>query len=213
MKQHNKPCQGKVYMFHDVSSKSDTYSISADSFSQLLDYLDSTKNIVTVEELVNNPHKDNVVLTFDDAYGSVYHNAYPILKQNRVPYYVFICVDYLNKEKYLSLEMLKQMLSDSNCIIGSHNMKHDMARFKDLKQLDDDLLKSKQVLENLSGSKINSFAFPYGSMYACSDEDIEYAKKHYDYVFMTYGVAYNKDYGNIIPRININSENYRKEIE
>ena len=213
MKQHSKPCQGKVYMFHDISDKNDTYSISVEHFREFVDHMVLKHRVVTVDELVNNPDSNNIVLTFDDAYSSVYEHAYPILKKYNVPYYVFICEEYLNQDKYLSEKMLKQMLSDSSCIIGSHNMKHDMARFKDQRQLDDDLLKSKQLLSSLTVKSIDSFAFPYGSMYACCDDNIDMAKKYYDYVFMTYGVSYNSEYGNVIPRININDKNYLQEMK
>ena len=103
----NKPCQGKVFMFHDISDKNDTYSISKESFNELMNHLFENNNIVSVEKMISDLSDDDVVITFDDAYASVYHNAYPLLKELDVPFYVFICNEYLNKEDYLSEDMIK----------------------------------------------------------------------------------------------------------
>ena len=57
------------------------------------------------------------------------------------------------------------------------------------------------------------FAFPYGSIYACSDDNIRNAKEVYDNVYMTYNLDYNSEYERVIPRININDSNYRSSIK
>ena len=206
----NKPCQGKVFMFHDVSDKNDTYSISKESFNELMNHLFENNNIVSVEKMISDLSDDNVVITFDDAYASVYHNAYPLLKELDVPFYVFICNEYLNKEDYLSEDMIKEMIENSKCIIGSHNMKHELSRFMDSKKLNRDFKESKDILEEKFNVSVDCFAFPYGSIYACSDENIEDAKKYYANVFMTYSLPYNEEYKNVIPRININQSDYKE---
>ncbi len=207
-----KPCQGKVYMFHNVSDDNDTYSISSANFSKMLEYLCQHKKIVDVQTLINEKDKDNVIITFDDAYESVYKNAYPLLKEKGVPYYVFMCDEFMNKENYLKKEMLKEMLADSKCIIGSHGMKHELSRFVSDDILERNLKESKKKLEDEFGIDADAFAFPYGSIYACSKDNINVAKEIFKYVFMTYNLPYNEEYGNIIPRININDSAFGKEI-
>ena len=97
-----KPCQGKVYMFHNVNDDNDTYSINADNFEKFLEYLTGNKRIVDAKTLIREKDPKNVVLTFDDVYESVYLNAYPLLKKKDVPYYLFVCNEYLDKDKYVS---------------------------------------------------------------------------------------------------------------
>ena len=213
LKNRRKPCQGKVYMFHDISDLDDTYSIRQNSFEQMITFLSEKRKIVDADELINSLSGDNVVLTFDDAYASVYYNAYPLLKELDVPYYIFICEEYLNQQNYLSEDMIKEMLSDSRCIIGSHNTKHVLSRFVDLNDFNKDVQESKKNLENLFNVQVDSFAFPYGSFYACSQDNIDIAEKYYEKIFMTYNLPYNSEYKSIIPRININQSNYRKEMQ
>ena len=200
-------------MFHEIASKDDTYAISYESFEVFLNYLLENRKIVDVETLVNEKNKDNVVLTFDDAYASIFEYAYPLLQKYQVPYYVFICNEYLDKDQYLNKDMLKQMLDDSRCIIGSHGYHHELSRFMKDEVLLSELRNSKKELEDIFSCNIDSLAFPYGSMYAVSDENVRLAENIFDYVFMTYNLPYNSEDGRILPRININETTYVKEIE
>lgn len=211
-KNRNKPCQGKVYMFHDVSDKGDTYSINLDHFMEMLSYLSKHKKICDIDTLISEKDPDNVVLTFDDAYDSVYRHVYPLLKKLNVPFYVFICGEYLDAENYLNKKMIREMADDGKCIIGSHNMKHELSRFMAVEEFEQMIRESKDLLEDSFGYEVKDFAFPYGSIYACSDENIKAVAKEYAHVFMTYNLPYNEEYGNIIPRININDRTYKEEV-
>lgn len=213
LNQKNKPCQGKVYMFHNVNDNHDIYSINKHNFETFIDYLLNNKKIVDVETMIKEKDPDNVVITFDDVYESVYKNAYPLLKEKELPFYLFVSNELLNKEKYLNSDMIKEMINNSKAILSSHNYHHELSRFIDDSKLKDNLLKSKNELENEFSVDINSFAFPYGSMYACSNKNIETASNIFNYVFMTYPIAYNEEYGNIIPRINMNDSTFEREIK
>lgn len=208
-----KPCQGKVYMFHNVNDDHDTYSITKHHFESFLNYLTENKKIVDIETLLKEKDPDNVVITFDDVYESVYGNAYPLLKEKDLPFYLFVCNEYLDQENYLNCWQLKEMVSSSKAIVGSHNLKHELSRFVKNDEMKKNLESSKKELEEKLGVNIDTFAFPYGSMYACSKDNISAASSIFDHVFMTYAIPYNQEYGNIIPRINMNDSEYLKEMK
>ena len=206
--------QGKVYMFHNVSDNTnDTYTISKNNFKKFLGYLIDNYKIVDVETLMKEKDEKNIVLTFDDVYASVYENAYELLKQYDVPYYVFICNEYLNKDNYLNEKQLDEMLQNSRCILGSHNYFHELSRFMKLDDFIKHINNSKQELEERFNKDVNDFAFPFGSMYAVSNDNIYEAKKLFKHIFMTYALPYNEEYNNEIPRININNDNFQKEMQ
>ena len=209
----NKPCQGKVYMFHEINDNKGLYSISKNDFEVFLLWLINNKKIITVEEMKNDKDRNGVVLTFDDAYASVYKNAYPLLKELKVPYYIFLNNELLDKENYITKSMIEEMISDSECILGSHGLKHVLSRSIEDDIFRESLLLSKKQLEEQFNVKISDFAFPYGSMYACSKKNIEIASKVFENIFMTYNLSYNKEYNNIIPRVNINCDNYSGEMK
>ena len=206
--------QGKVYMFHNVSDNTnDTYTISKNNFKKFLAYLIDNYKIVDVETLMKEKNEKNIVLTFDDVYASVYENAYELLKEYDVPYYVFICNEYLNKDNYLNEKQLNEMLQNSRCILGSHNYFHELSRFMKLDDFIKHINNSKQELEERFNKDVNDFAFPYGSMYAVSNDNFYEAKKLFKHIFMTYALPYNEEYNNEIPRININNDNFQKEMQ
>lgn len=205
--------QGKVYMFHEIGDKKDTYTISENDFVSFINYLYNNKTIVDIDTMQQQLNDNNVVISFDDAYASVYEKAYPVLKKMDVPYYIFICGEYLNKKDYLNSDMIKEMLKDSKCILGSHSIKHDLSRFKSGENFLDEINKSKESLQKEFNTVINDFAFPYGSVYAVSDNNINIAKKVYKNIFMTFPLPYNQKYGNVIPRININYSNFMEEMK
>ena len=208
----NRPGQGKVYMMHKVSEDGDIYAISREHFSEFLNALCENKKIVDLETLVREKDPGNVVISFDDVYASVYENAFPLLKEKGVPYYLFVCNEYLNKEGYLSSDMIKEMLKDSKAILASHRYRHEPSRPMDKTALRKDLEQSKKELEEEFGVPVRAMAFPYGSVYACSRENILAASDIFDHVLMTYPLAYNGEDETVIPRININDAVYAKEI-
>ncbi len=212
LKNSRKPCQGKVYMFHNVSDNHDTYSITKEHFEEFINYLMKNRRIVDAKTLISENDPDNVVITFDDVYESVYHNAYPLLKEYGIPFYLFVCNEFLNKDGYIKSEMISEMLNDSKAILGSHNLKHELSRFVDNQAVKENLKRSKEELEKEFGGEVNEFAFPFGSIYACSNENVAAASGLFRNVFMTYAIPYNGEYGRIIPRININDETYGKEM-
>lgn len=211
-RQKQKPCQGKVFMFHEVNEKDDLYAISTEHFKELLENLMQKKKIVDIETLIEEKDPDNVVISFDDVYESVYLNAYPFLKEKGIPYYLFVCNEYLDQENYLKTDMITEMLKDSKAILASHHYRHVLSRFMKDDELKEELKRSKEELEDRFDVEIKDFAFPFGSMYACSRENIEAASGIFDHVFMTYALPYREENGNIIPRINMNNETYRKEM-
>ena len=208
----NRPCLGKVYMFHEICDRRDTYAIAPRDFEQFLDYLINNKKVVDPDTFIEDPQPDNVLLTFDDVYASVYENAFPVLKERGVPYVIFVCGEYLDREGYLGRDMIRQMLDESRCVLGSHNMRHVLSRFEDPERILADMKGSKQLLEEAFGRKCVDFAFPYGSMYACSQRNIADAGSVYERVYMTYPLSYDPDCRDGLPRINMNSDTFAKEM-
>ncbi|MBR4461171.1 MAG: polysaccharide deacetylase family protein [Erysipelotrichaceae bacterium] len=212
MKQKKKPCQGKVFMFHKVDEEDDLYAISPEHFRELLEDLLKNRKIVDIDTLITEKDAQNVAIGFDDVYESVYRNAYPLLKEKDVPYYLFMCNEYLDQKDYLKTDMIKEMLEDSKAILASHHYQHVLSRFMKEEELKEELERSRKELEDRFGVEVKDFAFPFGSMYACSKENIRVASGIFEHVFMTYALPYHESCGNIIPRINMNNDSYRKEL-
>lgn len=66
-----------------------------------------------------------VVLTFDDAYQSVYREAFPLLKANNWPFTVFVTTQYMSEgySNFMSWQQLRE-IQDFGGEIGNHSFSH-----------------------------------------------------------------------------------------
>ena len=119
---------------------------------------------VSVDEaltIINEKIADKfVVVTFDDVPENVYHNAYPFLKENNIPFVLFITTSFINKDPYLKLEQIKEMDKDVLCTIGAHTISHPMLRHS--KDALSEIVESKNILERHFGHSVDFMAYPYG---------------------------------------------------
>ena len=198
----------KVLMIHKISDDNDIYSISENNFQKLVNTIYQKSKFSSI---IDDDFSNNYIITFDDAYDSIYTTARPILNNYNIPYCVFVCNEFIGKEGYLSKKMIEVMSSDPNCTIGSHLYKHVISRFIEKSELEKYMTLSKEELENITKKDVDAFAFPFGSFFAVSEENLIVAKKIFKYVFMTIPVGYKKEDG-FVPRYNINNNSFKRFI-
>ena len=112
-----------------------------------------------------------VLITFDDGYADVLHNAEPVLHRLHWPATAFVITDRLNSgdPSFLTWRELQDLEHDG-FTIGSHTVHHlDLTRLS-APQIWFELLQSRETLERHLGRAVHSFAYPYGA------EDAEVVK-------------------------------------
>lgn len=111
-----------------------------------------------------------VVLTFDDGYHDFYQAAYPILSQYGFPATVFVVIRAVGRvsrwgegpEALLMSWQEIQELHREGMEFGSHSLSHPRLTRIPLDAAEQELRKSRQVLEEQLGMAVHSFAYPYG---------------------------------------------------
>jgi peptidoglycan/xylan/chitin deacetylase (PgdA/CDA1 family) len=112
----------------------------------------------------------SVVITLDDGYKSVYDIAYPILKKYGFTAALFIYTDFIaNSKSAMTWDQLRQMKRDG-FEVGSHTLSHcDLTRKREgetdqayLERVKEELLVSKQIIDQKLGQNTVYVAFPYG---------------------------------------------------
>mgnify|MGYP000969252810 CR=1 FL=1 len=150
--------------------------LSPNIFREHIAYLRKKYDIVPINEIVNkaNDHsKPKISISFDDAYINLLEHAVPILQHYEIPAIFYVPTNYLGKknewDSHYSLPLLQimtvkdlQILHSKGFIIGSHTQNHISLKGKSLKILQQEVGKSKTILENIIGDEIQSFAYPYG---------------------------------------------------
>jgi peptidoglycan/xylan/chitin deacetylase (PgdA/CDA1 family) len=115
------------------------------------------------------------VVTFDDALTSILYNATPELIKRKIPFIVFVPVDYLGKvpdwdtsttsiqqkEYVMSADQLKQLPRDL-ATIGSHTLSHSnlLKITKGIAKYE--IQESKDQLETILENRVELFSFPFG---------------------------------------------------
>jgi len=167
-----------VLMFHSVSwlsnPKSDLYRLAPTRFSRWLrlarnlGYRSSTPN-----EFLLGLGRRSVLLTFDDGYEEIYQHAFPVLQETGFRATVFVVTDLIGqtnvwdeehglpRRRLLSAEQIKEM-HRHGIQFGSHSRTH--ARLNGLPEaaLGTEVADSKRYLEDLLGTNVSSFSYPWG---------------------------------------------------
>ncbi len=134
--------------------------------------------VITLEEFI--AWKDHgkeippksILLTFDDGWKSVYTDAYPILKELRYPFTLYLYKNYVDGGgKALTVPMIQEMIANG-ASIGSHSVSHPYPitvksyRKKGESAYDAYLRKemgeSQRFLESKFPVKVTSYAYPGG---------------------------------------------------
>lgn len=114
----------------------------------------------------------SLLLTFDDGWKSVYTDALPILREFGYPFTIYLYKQYVDGGgKALSTAMIKEMVA-SGTSVGSHSVSHPYpATVKKFRKKGPDaydaylrveLGESKRFLEEKSGLKVTTYAYPGG---------------------------------------------------
>ena len=129
----------------------------------------------------NNPKtKKKVLITIDDAFSSFYNHAWPYLKENKIPFILFVSTEPVGKNGYMSWEQIKEIEKEKFAFIGNHSHSHDYLLDLTFENFKKDINKSIEIFEKKLGYNPIFFSYPFGEY---SLEQINYIKKKFKYGF------------------------------
>ena len=166
------------------------------------DFYDIQKFIDNFNEPKN---EKKILITIDDAFSSFYEIAWPFLKENKIPFILFVSTEPVGNNGYMTWDQIREVEKESFAYIGHHSHTHDyLIEKSDDEFINDIEIASKFFLKEL-GYIPNLFSYPFG----------EYSKFMKDYVAENFSFAFGQHSGVIdlnkdkfeLPRFPIN-ENY-----
>lgn len=141
-------------------------------FQQIKDLKKAGYRFVTLAEAMEKfkttssstvPFQKTLVLTFDDGYRDFYTGAYPFLKENQISATLFVITQDVGHSGNVTWEMMKEMQAGGLVEIGSHTVHHSNLSRGSERNIRSEIFDSKKILEEKLGSKIKTFAYPYGA--------------------------------------------------
>jgi peptidoglycan/xylan/chitin deacetylase (PgdA/CDA1 family) len=168
-----------IFMYHRFGEdRFPSTNIKIEQFEQQLEFLDTNGFIILPLEEIVDALKNNtslpdkaVAITIDDAYRSVYDEAYPRLKKRNFPFTVFIAPQTVDEEieAYMGWQQIREM-HHHGVTFANHSLNHDyLVRRKHgessktwAERVKKDIEKAQQRLLEELGSAPALFAYPYG---------------------------------------------------
>ena len=142
-----------ILLYHGVTSAQsqgiENFSgkhVLAKEFKKQMEYLSRNQNVVSLREGTrllnqeNSDDKDYVCVTFDDTYENMYTDAFPILKEAKVPATFFISTGYIDSQKMFWTDKLENIFNI--CEPGNYSIDNEKIK-KEFILSEDNLLEDK----------------------------------------------------------------------
>ena len=160
------------------------------------------------ENLEKNFNKEKnekkILITIDDGFSSFYQNAWPYLKENKIPFILFVSTEAVGKSGYMTWDQIKEVEKVPTAFIGNHSHSHDyLVNFKSSDFLNDIKTANKIFIEKLGYNPI-FFSYPFG----------EYSSFHKAFISKNFKFSFGQHSGVIdlnkdpfeLPRFPINEK-------
>ena len=146
-----------------------------------------------------------ILITIDDGFSSFYDEAWPYLRENKIPFILFVSTEPIGKNGYMTWKQIKEIEKEDFVMIGHHSHTHDYLIDKTNEEFVADIKKANNIFLNKIGYVPELFSYPFG----------EYSKYMKDYISNNFQLSFGQHSGVIdvnkekfeLPRFPIN-ENY-----
>lgn len=194
---HNKDKPISAILNYHSIHPAHEFGTKPEEFWQQMEYLKSNFDVVSLLDFYelrktkrNLPDK-LVMVTFDDGYEDNYEYAFPILNKFGIKATVFVTTGFINGDidiakdhvtyrglNPLTWEQIIQ-LSKSGISFGSHTHTHQILAHVSREYAEEEISKSKTILEKQLGRSIDMFAYPLGQPRTFNQQIIQLLQKYH----------------------------------
>lgn len=186
----------KIIFYHDVHSSTE-YTDMGTPLSLFQQHIAKIRelNFEIVQQITK--EQKQVMICFDDGFRGIWDNRQYFIDNNIMPT-VFIAVDLIGKEGYLTIDEIKT-LAKVGFRFQAHGWRHSNLTLFGDEELKRELSDAKQKLEELTGLHIVEICFPQGYY---SDKVVESAERYgYEAMYTSDPKPYAKRVKeNLLPR-------------
>jgi len=145
-----------------------------------------------------------ILLTIDDAFTSFYENAWPYLKEKKIPFILFVSTEPIGKFGYMNWSQIKEIEKEEFVFLGNHSHSHEYLINYNFKNFKNDIDKSINIFKKKIGYNPKFFSYPFGEY---SLEQKNYISKNFKFAFGQHSgvIDINKDQYEL-PRFPINEK-------
>lgn len=123
-----------------------------------------------VDRLARGDAPPSAVITFDDGFGDVYVNAWPLLREHALPFTIYLATDYIGGIMHwdgstatgigpaLTWDQIGEMVASGLCTVGNHTASHARPDRVD----EDELDRCTEAIDKEIGVRPRHYADPWG---------------------------------------------------
>lgn len=216
-----------ILMYHNLTegdNNGDGLNVSEKVFeNQMYTLKAHGYNTISFEELYNHYNNadslpDNpIIITFDDGYKSNFTIGYPILEKYGFKACVFIITNAIGASNYMNRNELSETSASGVFEVQCHTVSHDYYIYSsDIDNIRREIADSKNILESITGKRVNIFCYPYGK-YSQNFIDELVSELYIFAVTTKHGCAKKTHHPMLLPRIRVSGtetgETLKKKIE
>lgn len=151
-----KPLRAVHFLYHELRPGGSRYSYALDT-AKFKEHIALFGRLRQLGDSVLWPE-----VTFDDGHLSDFEYALPVLQAHQMSAHFFITVGWTgNRQGYMGWEELRS-LQASGQEIGTHGWSHTLLTHCNSRDLQEELRRPKQILEDKLGARIDSMSLPGG---------------------------------------------------
>ena len=187
-------------MYHRFNeNKYPSTNIQMDIFKRHIETIKNTgykfydpKSFISEFNLPKNEKK--ILLTIDDGFKSFYEEAWPYLKENKIPFILFISTEPVGKFGYMNWNEIKEIQQSKFGYIGHHSHTHEYLIDMSEEEFINDIETATKIFKEKLGYSPPVFSYPFG----------EYSLFIKNYISKKFDVAFGQHSG----IIDVNKDKY-----
>ncbi len=155
-------------MYHRFNeSKYPSTNIQLDVFKEQLNIIEE-EGIKFVhpdnfeKSLREEKNKRKILFTVDDGLLSFYENAWPILKEKKIPFILFVNTREVGSYNYMNWKQIRELYDNENVEIGNHSHSHEYLVEETSDVIIKDISKSIKIFKENLGKNSIFFSYPFG---------------------------------------------------
>ncbi len=185
-----------VLLYHRINDDlRDSVTVGIEQFDKQMEIVNKKCTVVSIEDIIRgnlprNSFRPLVAVTFDDGYLDNYENAVPILLKHKIPAAFFISTGLIGTKNGFKHDILKlgkalpnmnwkqiEHMKQLGFTIGSHTINHINCAKDDVEKVRQEIVESKQTLEDKLGMKDIIFSYPFGKKEDINNSILEYVRE------------------------------------
>ncbi len=197
-------------MYHRFNEhKYPSTNINMEVFKEHLEIIKNSKyNFLNPNEFDSkfntSKSEKEVLITIDDAFESFYNEAWPYLRDNKIPFILFVSTEPVGNKGYMTWDQIREVDAVDFSLIGHHSHSHEYL----IEETEEDFILDIETANKIFKQELNYipdlFSYPFG----------EYSKFMRDYISQNFKYAFGQHSGVIdlnknkfeLPRFPINEK-------